>query len=94
MPAPEQLGVSAGWKGSLASAGEKVDWNTVLDKVNRLGSIGFHLTRLPQGGCQVTLLLPTGQTDRIQHIEASAATEADAVRLALERAEQWGAARR
>jgi hypothetical protein len=94
MPSPEQLGVPAGRLPILSAREEKADWNAAVEKANRLGATGLHLARLPQGGCQVTLLLPSGQADRVQHIEATAATEADAVRLALERAEQWGASRR
>jgi hypothetical protein len=90
MPSPAELGV-----GTVRASGrdETVDWNAALARAHRLGATSFNVSQPPQGGCQVTLLLPTGVAGRIEHVEATAGSEAVAVRLALERAEQWAAQR-
>jgi hypothetical protein len=88
MPSPEQLGLTRAASVATADGRDAVDWNAALERVRRLGATGFHLTRLPQGGHQVTLLLPTAQADRSQYVEVTASTEAAAVRIALDRAEQ------
>jgi hypothetical protein len=54
-----------------------------------LGAVAFQVGRLPEGGCRFVCLLPTNQQKYNHRIEAEAATEADAVRLGLERAETW-----
>jgi hypothetical protein len=82
LPSPEQLGVSAG-------AVQRVDWNALHESLQRLGAVGLHVDRFPSGAYRVSLQLPTGQPERTHHIEAEAATEAEAARLALERGEQW-----
>jgi hypothetical protein len=84
MPSPAQLGLST----APAGAVDSVDWNRALERVRRLGASGFHLNKVTEGGYLVTLQLPTGSADRLQHIEATAGTEAAAVCLALDRAEQ------
>jgi hypothetical protein len=89
LPSPEQLGLVA-----APAAGEQVDLNAALQQARRLGVTGFNLNQLPDGSYQVALRLPTCQPDRTQHVEATARTEAAAVRLALERAEQWATTRR
>ncbi len=85
IPSPEQLGVTAG----APVAPDSPDWSTVHRRLDLLGATCLHLEKLPQGGCRFTCLLPTSQPDRHHHIEAQAASEAEAVRLALQKAEQW-----
>jgi hypothetical protein len=84
LPSPEELGV-----GVRRTADAGLDWDTVHRRLEGLGAVCFQMNRLPQGGWRVTCLLPTGQSDRSQRIEAEAADRDDAVRLVLERAEQW-----
>jgi hypothetical protein len=83
MPSPEQLGVAA------AKSDSSVDWNLVHRRFNDAGATCFALDHRPQGGCKLTCLLPTSQTNRTHHIEVEAASEAEAARLALERLEEW-----
>jgi hypothetical protein len=77
LPTPEQLGIA------ITPAAEKlvVDWNQVQSRLERLGIMRLQRDRLPAGGFRVVLGLPT------QQVEATGATEAAAVLLALERAE-------
>jgi hypothetical protein len=89
MPSPGQLGLGISRPGPEADVGSSVDWNAALKRARELGATGFNVARVPEGGFQVVLLLPTGEADRTQHIEATAASEAGALRLALERAELW-----
>ena len=83
MPSPEQLGVAA------TKVESAVDWNLVHRRFNDAGATCFLLDHRPQGGCKLTCLLPTGQSNRTHHIEVEAATESEAARLALERLEEW-----
>jgi hypothetical protein len=88
MPSPEQLGLGAG---ETPAGPGRLDWNAALEQVRHLGATGFNLTRLPEGGCRVSLLLPADQPGRSQYVEATAATEAEAARLALQRAAECSA---
>ncbi len=89
IPTPEQLGIAA-----APAASGAADWVAVRRRLQELRAVCFQLENRPQGGCRFVCLLPTGQPGRNQRIEAEADTEAEAVRLALERAEQWATARR
>jgi hypothetical protein len=77
LPAPEQLGVTA------VGNAQGVDWNVAHAQLLRLGAVGWQLGRLPQGGYRFSFLLPTADPNHARHVEATAPTEADAVRLAL-----------
>jgi hypothetical protein len=86
LPAPEQLGIG------VEAVAEDVDWNTVHRRLRELGSLSSQLQRTGDG-YRFVCLLPTTQADRAQRIEAAATTEAEAVRLALARAELWARGR-
>lgn len=83
MPSPEELGVSAGRR-SAADA----DWTLARRRLNELGASCFQLEKLPGGGYRFVCLLPGSQSNRNHRVESEAASEAEAVRLALARAEQ------
>src|SRR5438132_557177 len=83
LPSPEALGIQA----SKAAPAATIDWNIVHARLQRLGALGIHMDRLPQG-VRVTLHLPAGQ-QQTQHIEAVADSEAAAVHAAVENAEAW-----
>jgi hypothetical protein len=84
LPTPEELGLAAE---RADSAG--FDWSAAHHRLDHLGAVCFRLDKLPQGSSRVTCLLPTAQPGRTHHVEAEAPTDAEAVRLALERAEAW-----
>ncbi len=81
LPPPEHFGIFPG----STSAPLPLDWNAAKQRIDRLGTQGFHCDKLPQGSVRVTLLVPSGQG--IHQVEAEAATETAAVLGALERAE-------
>jgi hypothetical protein len=85
IPAPEQLGV-APVRGPDAPA----DWTAARSRLRELGAVSFFLERLTEGGYRFSCWLPRspGGTERI---EARGGTEAEAVRLGLERAGRWKA---
>lgn len=88
IPSPEELGVSP-----ARPAGGAADLAAARRRFKELGAVCFQIEDLPQGGCRIVCLLPTAQPERHHRIEAEAPTEAEAVRLALARADQWVAQR-
>jgi hypothetical protein len=89
MPSPEQLGVVR----TKQAAGAGVDWAAARQQLDRLGATCFHLEKLAPAGYRFTCLLATTQPGRTHRVEAVAATEAEAVRLTLERSEEWAGGR-
>jgi hypothetical protein len=84
MPSPERLGVGV----PRPAAGGTLDWSVVGRQLQQVGANGSHLDRLPEGGFRFTCWLPGAQPGVSRRVEATAATEAEAARLALERAAQ------
>ena len=83
MPSPEQLGIA------LARTTEQpIDWALMHARLHQLGAGSFSLERLSPSGYRFRCWLPRRAGDT-QPIEASAGTEAEAVRLCLERAGRW-----
>jgi hypothetical protein len=82
-PSPEQLGI-----GSTPAGANDIDWGAVHRRLDQLGATCFHVERLA-GGAKVTCLLPTAQAGHNRHVEAQANSQAEAVRLVLDKAEQW-----
>jgi hypothetical protein len=87
MPSPEQLGVARPAPAECADT----DWAAVHRRLERLGAVCFRLDQLPQGSHRASCLLPTDRPGHTHHIEAEAATAAEAVQLAVARAEAWAA---
>ena len=85
IPSPEELGVSAA---KPVVAGVELDWAGVHRRLQELGA-DFLRQKLPEGGYRFTCLMPTNQPNRLHRIEAEAATEAEAVQLALNQANKW-----
>lgn len=86
IPTPEELGVG--------SRTAERDWTAGYRRLCDLGASCFQMSKLPQGGCRVTCLMPTEQVDRNHRIEAEAGSEAEAVRLVVRAAEEWAAQKR
>ena len=92
LPSPEELGVAPASRPS-SPAVAKVDWNATHDRLQKLGGTAFQSAQLNDGSYRVGFVLRTNQTDQVHHIEATAATEAEAVAVALGHAEQWAFSR-
>jgi hypothetical protein len=86
IPTPEELGLA----GSRQANGNG-DWLPGYRRLLNLGAYSFRIDRVPAGGVQITCLLPAGQAQRVRRVETQAATEAEAVRLAVEEAERCSA---
>ena len=85
IPSPEELGVLAA---KPVVAGVELDWAAVHRRLQELGA-DFLRQKLPEGGYRFTCLMPTNQPNRLHRVEAEAATEAEAVQLALNQANKW-----
>ncbi len=84
LPSPEQLGVvSVSAAPRAVAATDTLDWNAARTRLRQAGALSFQSTQLPQGGWRFTCLLPTAQPNHARHVEATGATEAEAIRLAL-----------
>jgi hypothetical protein len=83
MPSPAQFGIE------IREQSRLTDWTAARQRLNVLGAVSFNLDQVPQGGYRFSCFLPTGQSGRTHRIEATAASEADAVGLALDSAEAW-----
>jgi len=83
LPAPEELGVAtAQWTPTTVPA-TPLDWNATHAQLNRLGAVSVQLVRLPCGRYRFTFVLPTADPQRSRHVEATGATETEAVHAAL-----------
>jgi hypothetical protein len=87
LPSPEELGVGS------ARADARIDWGTVNRRLEGLGATCFQMQRLAEGRWHVLCLLPTAQPNQTHRVEAEAGAKAEAIRLALEQAEQWAGKR-
>jgi hypothetical protein len=83
MPSPTQFGIEA------KATSRLTDWTAARQRLNQLGAVSFNLDQAPQGGYRFSCFLPTGQAGRTHRVEVTAASEADAVGLALDSAEAW-----
>ena len=79
LPPPEQLGVAR-------RSPDGVDWAETHRRLQELGAVGFQLEPLATGGYRFVCLLPSGLPDRPSRIDGQGATQAEAVRAALDRA--------
>jgi hypothetical protein len=81
VPSPEQLGIAA----SSKPAAQAVDWTDARRRLDELGAVGFNLQKLADDRYQFTVLVPLAESTKTRRVEATAGTEAEAVRLALAR---------
>ncbi len=90
LPSPEELGVANGpAPATPGTAAGSIDWNSARQRLQRLGALSFRVDQVGPAGYRVTFLLPSRQPNSMHCIEAAATTEATALGLALQRAEQW-----
>jgi pilus assembly protein FimV len=82
MPSPERLGVGV----PRPAAGTTLDVARVSQQLQQVGASGYLLDRLPGGGFCFTCWVPGAHPGVSRRFEATADTEAEAARAALERA--------
>jgi hypothetical protein len=83
IPSPAQLGVTAPQPRET-----EADWKATRRRLDELGAEGFHLERLSPGGFRFTCWVPGGAAGKPQRVEGQGATEAEAIRVTLDRAER------
>lgn len=83
MPSPDQLGVNA------RPADGSCDWTAARRRMQDLGVVTFQVDHPSAERYQFTCLLPTAEAGRTHRIEAQGASEAEAVRRALDEAQRW-----
>jgi hypothetical protein len=100
MPTPEQLGVALAHAGAPAApaapagqAAGTVDWTATVQQLGQLGVASWHVESLPGGACRLTCWLPRPQPGVQHRIDAEGATQAEAVRLCLDKVRQCRPAR-
>ncbi len=71
----------------------QIDWTAVHNRLDRLGATCLQRQKLSTNGWRITCLLPTNQQRWSHRIDAQAASEAEAVRLLLAKAEEWAGGR-
>lgn len=84
LPAPEELGIT-----SALPAAAAFDWTAVHRRFREAGATCFHVEQMPEGSWRLVGLVPTGKANQSHHVEAHAASEAEAARLALARLDEW-----
>jgi hypothetical protein len=87
LPTPEELGLAS--RPSVAPIASA----TAHERLDQLGATSLLLEKLPQGGCRLTCRLATAHEGRFHRIDVQAATPAEALALALQKAESWAARR-
>jgi len=83
MPSPEELGVAAS---SQSQPG--ADWAAIRPRLETMGVKSFRVDHTPAGAVSVTFLLCL-QGSRVHQVEGAAATEAEAVSVALVETERY-----
>jgi hypothetical protein len=86
IPTPEQLGIA---RFPAPERTTTLDWSKAHQQFDRLGAVGVQREHLPMGTYRISCLLPTAAADRHHHIAVEAASEAEAVHLVLEKANDW-----
>jgi hypothetical protein len=85
LPSPEALGVAPAK--SLATGPARTEnWNDLHARLRRLGPVGFRLDPIGAGQWRATLSVPQG-AQGTRHLQAEAASEADAAASVLGEAE-------
>jgi hypothetical protein len=88
IPSPEILGIVN------PQRSETIHGMEMRQRLDRLGVVCTNLEKPAQGGFRFICILPTARPARNHRVEAVADTEAEAIRLVVERSEQWAGALR
>jgi hypothetical protein len=86
MPSPEELGLV----GNDAIAATPHDWSLARQTLDSLGASYYRLEKAAQGGFRFTCALPyASDAGRQRNFECHAASEGEAIRMALQQVEAW-----
>jgi thioredoxin-related protein len=87
LPSPEELGIGAE-KAAPTRETKMIDWSALHARLDRLGASSFLVQRPSAQIVRIISMFPVSE-NRVHRIEASATTEAEAVRLFLEQVDEW-----
>lgn len=87
LPTPEELGIASD-KAAPVLEVRAIDWTAVHTRLNRLGASCFQVQHPTSQFVRIISMFPQSE-NRMHRIEASAATEAEAVRLFIEQVDEW-----
>src|SRR5262249_323405 len=88
LPSPEELGVS-----SARAPSESFDWSPIQRRFREAGASCFHVEFQPEGRCNLICLVPSDRPDRTHRIDAEGSSEEETARLAVQKLDEWHAAR-
>lgn len=95
LPSPEELGLGAEKTAPVRESksesrleAKTVDWTALHARLDRLRASSFMVQRPSAQLVRIISLFPVAE-NRVHRVEASAATEAEAVRLFLEQVDEW-----
>jgi hypothetical protein len=87
MPSPEDLGLTS----NTSAAANSGDWTVARQRLDNLGASYYRLEKA-DGGFRFVCSLPySGDPTRERHFESLAASEPEAIRLALGQVNEWKA---
>ncbi len=89
LPSPEELGLTSD-KPATASERGHADWTALHAKLELLKATCLQVQRPSAELVRIVSMFPMAE-NRVHRIEASGATEAEAVRLFLEQVDEWAA---
>ncbi len=85
LPAPDKLGITP----QAPVDPNAIDWNAMHAYVKSIGALSFGTDRPTEGGFRCSIVMPTAESGRSYRIDGSGATEAEAVRVCLEKTYRW-----
>jgi hypothetical protein len=85
LPSPEELGLASE---KPAADGGHADWTALHARLEQMGATCLQVQRPSSQLVRIVSMFPMAE-NRVHRIEASGATEAEAVRLFLEQVDEW-----
>jgi thioredoxin-related protein len=89
LPSPEELGLATD-KPALAIESRSTDWTAVHARLDRLGATSLQVLHSSGQSVRIVCMFPTTE-NRVHRVEATGATEAEALRLFFEQVDEWAA---
>jgi hypothetical protein len=85
LPGPDKLGIAP----QTPVDPSALDWNAIHTYTKSIGVLESGTEHLPEGGYRFHVVMPTAEAGRSYRIDGSCATEAEAVRVCLDKVYRW-----
>jgi hypothetical protein len=85
LPRPEQLDIAP----KTPADPNAVEWNAIHTYMKSIGVVSFGMERPAEGGYRFSLVMPTAEAGRTYRIDGGGTTEAEAVRVCLDKTYRW-----